>query len=96
MNKARQKHSPKFKAQVALEAIREQDTLADIARRHKVNANLVHKWKREALERMAEVFEAGRPNTSDSGGEKETELLRKIGQLTLENDFLARGLARVR
>ena len=69
--------------------------MADLARRYKVNANLVHKWKKELLERLREVFE-----TSQTGGgesvDREAELLRKIGQLTLENDFLARGLDRIR
>jgi len=69
--------------------------VADLARRYKVNANLVHKWKKELLERLREVFE-----TSQTGGgesvDREAELLRKIGQLTLENDFLARGLDRIR
>lgn len=95
MNKPRKKHTSTFKAQVALEAIKEQATVADLARRYKVNANLVHKWKKELLERLPEVFE-----TSQTGGgesvDREAELLRKIGQLTLENDFLARGLDRSR
>jgi len=95
--KNRQKHSAAFKAQVALEAMREQATVVEIGRRYKINPNLVHKWKKEAVTRMATLFEPGRAVAEGSAdSERETELLRKIGQLTLENDFLARGLARVR
>jgi transposase len=95
--KNRQKHSAAFKAQVALEAMREQATIVEIGRRYKINPNLVHKWKKEAVTRMATLFEPGRTDAEGSAdAERETELLRKIGQLTLENDFLARGLARVR
>ena len=96
--KNRQKHSAAFKAQVALEAMREQATIVEVGRRYRINPNLVHKWKKEAVTRMATIFEpAARANAEGSAdAERETELLRKIGQLTLENDFLARGLARSR
>lgn len=97
MKRKRQKHTAAFKAKVALEAIREQRTVAEIARLYKLNPNLVAKWKSEAIERMALVFEPGQAKSDEGlGAERETELLRKVGQLTLENDFLARGLARVR
>ncbi len=95
--KNRQKHSAAFKAQVALEAMREQATVVELGRRYKINPNLVHKWKKEAVTRMATLFEPGHAAAEGAAdAERETELLRKIGQLTLENDFLARGLARVR
>ena len=97
MKKNRQKHTATFKAQVALEGMREQSTVVEIGRRYKINPNLVHKWKKEAIERLAVVFEPGRASSEESANaDRETELLRKVGQLTLENDFLARGLARVR
>lgn len=92
---ARTKYSPEFKAKVALAAIREQETLAEIARRFQLNPNMVHKWKREVLDRMAVVFAP-----SGGGGEnqegRERELLQKIGELTVERDFLANGLGRLR
>ncbi len=97
MKKSRQKHSAAFKARVALEAVKEQATVADIARRYKVNANLVHKWKKDLLEKLPAVFESsGGVGAAEGSNEREAELLRKIGQLTLENDFLARGLERFR
>ncbi len=93
MKKSRTRHSAAFKAKVALEALREQEPIAEIARRHKVHPNVVYKWKRQLAENVATVFE------TEAGGEaadRETELLRKIGELTVERDFLANGLARLR
>ncbi len=58
MKKTRTKHSPTLKAKVALAAIREQETVAEIARRYQLHANQVYKWKKELLDNMARVFEA--------------------------------------
>jgi len=89
------KHSPEFKAKVALAAIREQDTVAEIARQFHLNANMVHKWKKEALDNMAAGF-----GSSGGGGERQEDrekaLLQKIGELTVERDFLTNGLGRLR
>lgn len=94
MKKTRTKHSPAFKAKVALEAIAERETVAEIARRHKLHANVVYKWKRELVENAAQAFESG---GGDGGGsEREDDLLKKIGELTVERDFLSRGLGRLR
>ena len=95
MKKTRKNHSPDFKAKVALEAVREQSTVAEIARRHKVHPTQVNKWKKELLANMRRAFE---PAEGGSGGstEREEELLKKIGELTVERDFLSRGLERFR
>ena len=87
----RTRHSAAFKAKVALAAIREQETIPVLTRRHGVHANQIYKWKKD---RAASVFE--QPGESASGSEREKELLEKIGELTVERDFLARGLARPR
>ena len=92
----RTKHSPEFKAKVALTAIREQETVVEIARRFQLNANLVHKWKKEALERLAIVFAPSGGGGGENHEGRERELLQKIGELTVERDFLARGLGRLR
>ncbi len=95
MKKRRKRHSVEFKAKVALEAVREQETVAAIARKYKVNANVVHKWKRQLLENLTRAFdtEAG---SGDDASEREAELLKKIGELTVERDFLSNGLGRFR
>ena len=76
------------------DAIREQETIPELARRHGVHANQIYKWKREFLERAATVFE--RDNEPSGGSEREDELLKKLGELTVERDFLSRGLERRR
>jgi transposase-like protein len=94
MKKSRTKHSPAFKAKVALAALREQESVAEIARRHKVHPNVVHKWRRQLLENVERAFE--RERSVSDGPEREDELLKKIGELTVERDFLAHGLDRLR
>jgi transposase len=91
--RSRRNHSPAFKAKVALEALREQESVAEIARRYGLHANVVANWKRQLAENVQRVFE---PGGDQEGPERESELLKKIGELTVERDFLARGLGRLR
>ena len=94
MKKTRTKHSPAFKAKVALAALRDQESVAEIARRYKVHANVVYKWKRQLLDNAAQSFEM---DHSDGGAsDREDVLLKKIGELTVERDFLSNGLGRSR
>jgi len=95
MKKKRTRYSAEFKAKVALDAVREHDTVASISRRHKVHANQVYTWKRELLDKVARVFATG-DDASGDAAEREAELLRKIGELTMERDFLSNGLGRSR
>ena len=84
------RHDPALKARVALEAAKEQESLAQIGHRHRVHPVLVGQWKRRLVDRAPEVF-ASEGSNRDAERERD-ELLRKIGELTVERDFLARGL----
>ena len=92
MRKPRRNHSAAFKARVALEAIRGEKTVAQIAAHHQVHANQVTTWKTQALESLAGVFDKGPAETDSTDQIK--ELQSKIGQLTMENDFLEGALGK--
>jgi transposase len=86
----RKKHSSNFKAQVALEAIRGEITIAEISQKHNVHPSQIQAWKAEALANMASIFEKGMiSKASDDKGLIALE--RKVGQLTIENDYLKKS-----
>jgi len=83
-----------FKAKVSLEALRGDRTIQEIAARHKVHPNQVSTWKRQAIDGLGEVFSGGADRTRSEHEAEVHDLHAKIGQLTVERDFLARGLKR--
>ena len=90
----RRRFTADFKAKVALEALRGDRTVQEIAAKHKVHPNQVGTWKRQAIDGLGEVFSNG-SDRARSGHEAEVkELHAKIGELTVVNDFLAKGLKR--
>ncbi len=83
-------HTLEFKAKVALEEIKGESTLAELSSRFGVHANQISKWKKEAREGMSNIF-SGKSVKRDDAHEKQIEKLHaKIGQLTVERDFLER------
>jgi transposase len=89
--RTRRNHSAGFKAKVALAAIQGDKTLAELAQQFDVHANQITEWKRQLLERASDVFGGASPDKPDAGLDMKT-LHAKIGQLTLENDFLSGAL----
>lgn len=85
MKKPRRNHAAAFKARVALEAIRGEKTVAEIAAHHEVHPNQVTSWKSQLLENAAAIF-GGNALAAD-GRERIRELHEKIGELTVERDF---------
>ena len=88
----RRNHSPQFKTKVALAALREDETLAQLAKQFDVHPNQITAWKRQLREGAVDVFDTGSARRDDSQATIK-ELHAKIGELTMEHDFLARGLA---
>jgi transposase-like protein len=90
--RARRNHSPAFKAKVALEAIRGERTVSELAKRHDIHPNLITQWKSQLLERATDVFST--PGERSEPPVDVKTLHAKIGELTLENDFLERALGK--
>lgn len=88
----RRNHSAAFKAKVALEAVKGDRTVAEIAQRHDVHPNQVTEWRRQLLERAVDVFGGASAPAQPAVDLK--VLHAKIGQLTLENDFLEGALTK--
>jgi len=87
----RTRYSAEFKAKVALEAVRELSTLAELSSKYKVHAVQISKWKQELLERAALVFISQKKIMEDQGKELETAY-RYIGEITIERDWLKKKL----
>jgi transposase len=94
MKRKRRNHSASFKAKVAVAAIRGEKTLAELSEQFDVHQNQIQDWRRKLLEQAERVFEHGGGSASESE-HKVKELHAKIGQLTMERDFLAQGLERI-
>jgi len=90
----RRRFTSEFKARVALEALRGDKTVQEIASQYKVHPNQVSTWKRQALDGLSELFSNGADHERQDHETEVRDLHAKIGQLTVERDFLARGLKR--
>ncbi len=93
MSRKRRNHSPEFKSKVALAAVKGDETLSQLASRFNINANLIVKWKKQLLDNSAEVFASGKGLAPDRESEIKS-LQAKIGEITMENDFLSKALGR--
>ena len=93
MSKKRRNHSPEFKSKVALAAIKGDKTLIELAQQYGINSNLIVKWKKQPIDNSNEIFASGKGLAPDRESEIQS-LQAKIGQLTMENDFLSKALGR--
>jgi transposase len=92
--RARRTHGPAFKAKVALAAIKGEKTLAELAQQHDVHPNQITAWKAHLLDGAAGVFGSGPATTGVAPAVDVKVLHAKIGELTLENDFLSGALSK--
>jgi transposase-like protein len=88
---SRRKFSADFKARVALEAIKNQKTLAELSQQFEVHTVTISKWKTEFLENMSVIFENGHDKKEHQDSPEREQLYAQIGQLKVENDFLKKS-----
>ncbi len=91
MSNKRKRHAPAFKAKVALAALKNEETIAELAQRFGVHPTMITSWKRALTDGATDIFDKGNKSRKEAEGQID-ELHRHIGQLKVERDFLARKL----
>ena len=93
MNK-RKRYSAAFKAKVALEALSGEKTMSELSAKYGVHPNMIAGWKRKAVEKMVDVFSGKGTGPNPANESQIKDLHAKIGQLTVERDFLSKAFGR--
>lgn len=88
----RRKFTSKFKTKVVLEALKERDTIQVLAQKFDITPQQINLWKREFVLQAESVFDKGKTSKKSESEQKEDQLLKVIGQLKVENDFLSKAL----
>jgi transposase-like protein len=91
MSKKRRNHSPQFKAKVALAALRNEETVAELSHRFGVHPTMINKWKKALLDGAPDVFGKHQKSIKQTESTMD-DLFKQIGKLKVENDFLSRKL----
>ena len=94
MKKSRRKFTDSFKAKVAIEALKERETLGELSKRFEIHPNQISIWKREFLENAENAFAS--KNKNDETDNQIDKLYQKIGQLEIENDFLKKSYLKIK
>ena len=88
------KYDSSFKTEVSLMALREEFTILEISKRYKLHPIVIKRWKSEALQGLKSVFEKGQKSELEASELKIEQLERKVGQLTIDNDFLKKNYSK--
>jgi transposase len=92
MSKKRNRYTPEFKAKVALATLKNEETVSELTARFGVHPTMISSWKRTLVDGAANIFSKGQGSRKQNEA-KVDDLYRQIGQLKVENDFLARKLS---
>ena len=90
MKQTRKKHSPAFKAKVALAALQGEHTIGELASRFEVHPSQIHAWKKALVQGAPQLFENGSGRQEKDQEALTAQLYQQIGQLKVERDFLSR------
>ena len=90
---SRRKFSSKFKTKVVLSALKERESLTDLAQKYQLHPQQISTWKREFIEGAESLFDKGKSSKKSEGEQERDRLLQTIGQLKVENDFLKKNLS---
>lgn len=88
----RRKFTSKFKTKVALAAIKEKETTAQLAQKFEITPQQINQWKRAFLDNAESLFDSGKKSAKTEAELREEKLLKTIGELKVENDFLKHAL----
>ncbi len=91
MSRTRKQYKPEFKAKVALAALKNEETLAELSKRFEVHPTMISNWKKSLLKGASDIFETGKKSKKEPES-KVDDLYRAIGKLKVERDFLSRKL----
>jgi len=94
MSRKRRNFSSSFKAKVAIESIKERDTLTELSKKFDLHPNQISNWKKEFLEQSSSVFESKKKDELESAVDVD-KLYAKIGRLEIENDFIKKNLKKL-
>jgi len=91
----RKSYTGKFKAKVAIDVIREQETVTELSSKYQIHRALLTRWKKEAIEGLPGIFSAPGKKNKENDKQKIENLYKQIGQLTVENDWLKKKIERI-
>ena len=91
--RTRRKFNSAFKAKVAIEALKDRESISELAKRYHLHPNQISNWKKEFLSKASIIFESESKSNTDKNDVEKEKLYQSIGQLKVENDFLKKALS---